>query len=96
MVRRIRHIKKPATTTEYDSARASTLNAHFTDKSVIDAMYKVLNNLGFTKGNILEPSMGIGNFFSRLPADMSASKLYGVELDPVTGRMAQLYILMHT
>lgn len=53
-------------------------------------MYKVLNNLGFTKGNILEPSMGIGNFFSRLPADMSASRLYGVELDPVTGKMAQL------
>lgn len=83
-------LKSLLTTTEYDSARASTLNAHFTDKSVIDAMYKVLNNLGFTKGNILEPSMGIGNFFSRLPADMSASKLYGVELDPVTGRMAQL------
>ena len=83
-------LKSLLTTTEYDSARASTLNAHFTDKSVIDAMYKVLNNLGFTKGNILEPSMGIGNFFSRLPADMSASRLYGVELDPVTGRMAQL------
>ena len=73
-------LKSLLTTTEYDSARASTLNAHFTDKSVIDAMYKVLNNLGFTKGNILEPSMGIGNFFSRLPADMNASKLYGVEL----------------
>lgn len=83
-------LKSLLTTTEYDSARASTLNAHFTDKSVIDAMYKVLNNLGFTKGNILEPSMGIGNFFSRLPADMSASRLYGVELDPVTGKMAQL------
>lgn len=78
-------LKSLLTITEYDSARASTLNAHFTDKSVIDAMYKVLNNLGFTKGNILEPSMGIGNFFSGLPADMSASKLYGVELDPVTG-----------
>lgn len=83
-------LKSLLTTTEYDSARASTLNAHFTDKSVIDAMYKVLNNLGFTKGNILEPSMGIGNFFARLPADMSASRLYGVELDPVTGKMAQL------
>lgn len=83
-------LKSLLTTTEYDSARASTLNAHFTDKSVIDAMYKVLNNLSFTKGNILEPSMGIGNFFSRLPADMSASRLYGVELDPVTGKMAQL------
>ena len=83
-------LKSLLTTTEYDSARASTLNAHFTDKAVINAMYDVLHNLGFTKGNILEPSMGIGNFFSGLPADMSASKLYGVELDPVTGRMAQL------
>lgn len=83
-------LKELLTPEEYDSARASTLNAHFTDKSVIDAMYKVLNNLGFTKGNILEPSMGIGNFFSRLPADMGASRLYGVELDPVTGKMAQL------
>ena len=53
-------------------------------------MYDVLHNLGFTKGNILEPSMGIGNFFAGLPADMNASKLYGVELDPVTGKMAQL------
>lgn len=83
-------LKSLLTTTEYDSARASTLNAHFTDTAVINAMYDVLHNLGFTKGNILEPSMGIGNFFSGLPADMSASKLYGVELDPVTGRMAQL------
>ena len=83
-------LKELLTPEEYDSARASTLNAHFTDISVIDAMYKVLNNLGFTKGNILEPSMGIGNFFSRLPADMSESRLYGVELDPVTGKMAQL------
>lgn len=83
-------LKNLLTTTEYDSARASTLNAHFTDTAVINEMYDVLRNLGFTKGNILEPSMGIGNFFSGLPADMSASKLYGVELDPVTGRMAQL------
>lgn len=83
-------LKSLLTTTEYDSARASTLNAHFTGTAVINAMYDVLHNLGFTKGNILEPSMGIGNFFSGLPADMSASKLYGVELDPVTGRMAQL------
>ena len=83
-------LKSLLTTTEYDSARASTLNAHFTDTAVINAMYDVLHNLGFTKGNILEPAMGIGNFFSGLPADMSASKLYGVELDPVTGRMAQL------
>lgn len=67
-----------------------TLNAHFTDTAVINAMYDVLHNLGFTKGNILEPSMGIGNFFAGLPADMNASKLYGVELDPVTGKMAQL------
>ena len=83
-------LKSLLTTTEYDSARASTLNAHFTDTAVINAMYDVLHNLGFTKGNILDPAMGIGNFFSGLPADMSASKLYGVELDPVTGRMAQL------
>lgn len=83
-------LKSLLTTTEYDSARASTLNAHFTDTAVINAMYDVLHNLGFTKGNILEPSMGIGNFFAGLPADMNASKLYGVELDPVTGKMAQL------
>mgnify|MGYP002242311329 FL=1 len=66
-------LKSLLTTTEYDSARASTLNAHFTDTAVINAMYDVLHNLGFTKGNILEPSMGIGNFFAGLPADMNAS-----------------------
>ena len=77
---------------EYEGARASTLNAHYTTPTVIRAMYQAIENMGFTKGNILEPSMGIGNFFGMLPDSMSQSKLYGVELDSITGRIAkQLY-----
>ncbi|WP_283699840.1 Eco57I restriction-modification methylase domain-containing protein [Clostridium perfringens] len=77
---------------EYESARASTLNAHYTPKVVIDSIYKALNRFGFREGNILEPSMGIGHFFSRLPDSMSNSKLYGVELDDISGRISkQLY-----
>ncbi len=77
---------------EYESARASVLNAHYTSPAIIKAMYDALANMGFEKGNILEPSMGIGNFFGMLPETMSESKLYGVELDSVSGRIAkQLY-----
>ena len=77
---------------EYASARSSTLNAHFTSPTVIGAMYEVLDHMGFSKGNILEPAMGIGNFFGMLPESMEKSQLYGVELDSVTGRIAkQLY-----
>lgn len=77
---------------EYESVRASTLNAHYTSPTVIKAIYDGLDNLGFKSGNILEPSMGIGNFFGMLPENMSNSKLYGVELDSITGRIAkQLY-----
>ncbi|WP_447412792.1 DEAD/DEAH box helicase family protein [Clostridium perfringens] len=77
---------------EYESARASTLNAHYTPKVVIDGIYKALRLFGFREGNILEPSMGVGHFFSRLPDNMSNSKLYGVELDDISGRISkQLY-----
>ncbi len=74
---------------EYKQARASTLNAHYTSPVVIKVMYKALENMGFSGGNILEPAMGVGNFFGLLPVSMSESKLYGVELDSITGRMAQ-------
>ena len=77
---------------EYAAARASTLNAHYTSPTVIKAVYDVLGNMGFKNGNILEPSMGIGNFFGMLPEEMQGSRLYGVELDSVSGRIAkQLY-----
>ena len=77
---------------EYEQARASTLTAHFTPPVVIKAMYKALSNMGFTQGNILEPSCGIGNFMGLLPESMSDSKMYGVEIDSITGRIAgQLY-----
>jgi len=77
---------------EYESARASTLNAHYTPKVVIDSIYRALRLFGFREGNILEPSMGVGHFFSRLPDSMSNSKLYGVELDDISGRISkQLY-----
>lgn len=77
---------------EYESARASTLNAHYTSPVIIKTMYAALEQMGFEKGNILEPSMGIGNFFGMLPEKMQDSKLFGVELDGITGRIAkQLY-----
>ena len=75
--------------TEYRSARASTLNAHYTSPVVIKAMYKALENMGFTGGNVLEPAMGIGNFMGMLPPSLSDSKMYGVELDSISGRIAQ-------
>ena len=77
---------------EYAAARASTLNAHYTSPTVIKAIYEAVGNMGFETGNILEPSMGVGNFFGLLPESMQSSKLYGVELDSLTGRIAkQLY-----
>ena len=77
---------------EYASARSSTLNAHYTTPTVIRAIYEAVGNMGFTAGNILEPSCGVGNFFGLLPESMEASRLYGVELDSVSGRIAkQLY-----
>ena len=77
---------------EYESARASVLNAHFTGPVIIKFMYEALSSMGFRSGNILEPSCGIGNFFGCIPEEMSKSKLYGVELDSISGRIArQLY-----
>jgi len=77
---------------EYASARASTLNAHYTSPTVIRAIYEAVGNMGFTAGNILEPACGVGNFFGMLPEEMSGSRLYGVELDSISGRIAkQLY-----
>lgn len=77
---------------EYAAARSSTLNAHYTSPTVIKAIYEAVGNMGFETGNILEPAMGVGNFFGLLPDAMQNSKLYGVELDSITGRIAkQLY-----
>ena len=83
-------LKTVLTPEEYAAARASTLNAHYTQPIVIESMYQTLENLGFTKGNILEPSMGVGNFFGMLPENLNQSKLYGVELDRISGRIAKL------
>ena len=74
---------------EYTAARASTLNAHYTSPVVIKAIYEAIDKIGFNSGNILEPACGVGNFFGLLPESMAASKLYGVELDSITGRIAQ-------
>ncbi|MGN0777263.1 MAG: DEAD/DEAH box helicase family protein, partial [Candidatus Ventricola sp.] len=84
-----RQLAAMLTSQEYEAARASTLNAHFTSPVVIRAMYDAVAQMGFTGGNILEPSMGVGNFFGMLPEGMQASRLYGVELDSITGRIAQ-------
>ena len=74
---------------EYATARSSVLNAHYTSPTVIHAIYDAVEQMGFKSGNILEPSMGIGNFFGMLPDTMQDSRLYGVELDSITGRIAQ-------
>ena len=74
---------------EYAAARSSTLNAHYTSPVVIRSIYEAVEKMGFQSGNILEPSMGIGNFFGMLPSGMADSRLYGVELDSITGRIAQ-------
>ena len=77
---------------EYASARESTLNAHYKSPAIIRSIYEALDKMGFEKGNVLEPAMGIGNFFGMLPEKMQESRLYGVELDGITGRIAkQLY-----
>ena len=83
-------LKTVLTPEEYAAARASTLNAHYTQPIVIESMYQALRNMGFEKGNILEPAMGVGNFFGMLPEKMENSKLYGVELDSISGRIAGL------
>ena len=74
---------------EYAAARSSTLNAHYTSPTVIRAIYDAVERMGFQSGNILEPSMGVGNFFGMLPDSMADSRLYGVELDSITGRIAK-------
>ena len=85
-------IKSLLTDEEYAAARGSTLNAHYTSPVVIRTMYEALASMGFQDGNVLEPACGVGNFFGMLPEAMQSSKLYGVELDSITGRMArQLY-----
>ena len=85
-------LKELLTPEEYAAARSSTLNAHYTSPTVIQAIYEAVERMGFETGNILEPSMGVGNFFGMLPEEMRNSRLYGVELDPVSGRIAkQLY-----
>ena len=85
-------LKELLTPEEYAAARSSTLNAHYTSPTVIKAIYDAVGRMGFETGNILEPSMGVGNFFGMLPEEMRNSRLYGVELDPISGRIAkQLY-----
>ena len=82
-------LKELLTPEEYTAARGSTLNAHYTSPTVIRAIYEAVGRMGFKTGNILEPSCGVGNFFGMLPESMAGSKLYGVELDSISGRIAQ-------
>ena len=90
--REFEELKAALTPEEYEAARGSTLNAHYTSPTVIRAIYYALGNMGFEGGRILEPSMGVGNFFGLLPESMAHSELHGVELDSITGRIArQLY-----
>ena len=85
-------LKELLTPEEYTAARSSTLNAHYTSPTVIQAIYEAVDRMGFETGNILEPSCGVGNFFGMLPEKMRNSRLYGVELDSISGRIAkQLY-----
>lgn len=85
-------LKELLTPEEYTAARGSTLNAHYTSPTVIRAIYETVGRMGFETGNILEPSCGVGNFFGMLPEEMRNSRLYGVELDSISGRIAkQLY-----
>ena len=85
-------LKELLTPEEYAAARASTLNAHYTSPTVIRAIYEAVEQMGFRTGNILEPSCGVGNFFGMLPESMAGSRLYGVEPDSISGRIAkQLY-----
>ena len=82
-------LKELLTRSEYAAARGSTLNAHYTSPTVIKAIYEAVGRMGFETGNILEPSCGVGNFFGMLPEEMRNSRLYGVELDSISGRIAQ-------
>ena len=82
-------LKELLTRSEYAAARSSTLNAHYTSPTVIRAIYEAVGRMGFETGNILEPSCGVGNFFGMLPEKMRNSRLYGVELDSISGRIAQ-------
>ena len=82
-------LKELLTPEEYAAARGSTLNAHYTSPTVIKAIYEAVDRMGFETGNILEPSCGVGNFFGMLPEEMRNSRLYGVELDSISGRIAQ-------
>ena len=85
-------LKNTLSSEEYSAARASTLNAFYTSPTVIRSMYEVLENMGLKQGNILEPSCGVGNFMGLIPESMGKANMYGVELDPVSGRIAkQLY-----
>ncbi|HGS1423466.1 TPA: helicase-related protein [Streptococcus pneumoniae] len=83
-------LKENLSQTEYEAARESTLTSFYTPKTVIDSIYSTLSGMGFKSGNILEPSMGIGNFIGNLPDEMKKSKFYGVELDSVSGRIGKL------
>ena len=89
-------LKELLTPEEYAAVRGSTLNAHYTSPTVIRAIYEAVGRMGFETGNILEPSCGVGNFFGMLPEEMQNSRLYGVELDSISGRIArQLYPQAH-
>ena len=83
-------LKENLSQSEYEAAKESTLTAFYTPKTVIDSVYKTLSDMGFKSGNILEPSMGIGNFIGNLPDEMNKSKFYGVELDSISGRIGKL------
>lgn len=83
-------LKENLSSSEYEAARESTLTSFYTPKTVIDGIYKTLSSMGFKQGNILEPSMGIGNFIGNIPDEMSKSKFYGIELDSVSGRIGKL------
>lgn len=83
-------LKENLSQSEYEAARESTLTSFYTPKTIIDGVYKTLSDMGFKSGNILEPSMGIGNFIGNLPDEMRRSKFYGVELDSISGRIGKL------
>ncbi|HFU5495278.1 TPA: helicase-related protein [Streptococcus pyogenes] len=83
-------LKENLSPSEYEAARESTLTAFYTQRTVIDGVYKTLSDMGFKQGNILEPSMGVGNFIGNIPDEMNKSKFYGVELDSVSGRIGKL------
>lgn len=88
-VKEYAELKELLSEDEYAAARSSVLNAHYTSPTVIRAIYDAVEQMGFKSGNILEPSMGVGNFFGMLPTTMQDSRLYGVELDSITGRIAK-------